>query len=73
MVRILLSLTSGRGCEELDTKKIKNTSISKRKLTNMPRHEAKKDLKKVMIVYYLKYFRELFIGMNTGDNPVCST
>jgi hypothetical protein len=39
----------------------------------MPRQEAKNDLKKVMIVYYLKYFRELIIGMKTGPIPVGST
>jgi hypothetical protein len=39
----------------------------------MPRQEAKNDLKKVMIVYYLKYFRVLFVGMNTGYHPVYAT
>jgi hypothetical protein len=73
MVRMVLSLTSGRGCEELATKKIKKVRINNTNVAKMPRQEAKNDLKKVMIVYYLKYFRELIIGMKTGPIPVGST
>jgi hypothetical protein len=58
IVSTLLFLTSGSGSDELDANTMKKAITSKIKEVKMPKQEAKNDLKKVMIVYYLRYFLE---------------